>query len=167
MDMNATKWSNQRKTRRNAYPGRPPTPLTRRQKMELCVAARAAHRRMGGGAPADVWRRAEAVKAAGCRVSEATQNEYLRLLAHFQDLAGDSGRALETELRSAEEPRRVALRKLRLECAARGLSMGYPEAICRRQYKCGLDEAAPNQLWRLVFTVRNRRKKAAKKEAVK
>jgi hypothetical protein len=60
-------------------------------------------------------------------------------------------------MRAETEPRRMAMHKLRRDCADRGLSLDYPAAICRRQYRCALEDASPTQLWQLVFTIRNRR----------
>jgi hypothetical protein len=61
--------------------------------------------------------------------------------------------------------RELVLRKLKSECAARGVAIEYPAKICRVQYKCQLEEASPNQLWQLVFTVRNRRKKTGSRKS--
>jgi hypothetical protein len=49
---------------------------------------------------------------------------------------------------------------LKANCEERGLKFpDYPGAICRAQNKCGLGGATEKQLWRLVYTVRNRKKK--------
>jgi len=140
-------------------------PLTREQKARLSILARAAFAKSGSG-DANVWRREVAIRACGRRISEAVQRDYLTLKATFQDLAGESGRALETLLRSESEPQRVALYRLTQECGKRGLQLAYPEAICRRQYHCGLSQASPKQLWNLLYTVRNRRE-VKKHEGVK
>lgn len=132
-------------------------PLTREQKARLSILARDAFAKSGSG-NADSWRREVAIRACGRRISEAAQRDYLPLKAAFQDLAGESGRALETLLRAESEPQRVAMHRLTQECGKRGLRLAYPEAICRRQYHCALSEATPRQLWNLLYTVRSRRK---------
>ena len=133
------------------------------QKRRLVLLARRAWLRQPhpGPLPAakafDEWRQAQAVRACGLRISEATQRDWGALKAAFEDAAGESGRALNTLVRDEDNKRRVAMYKLQGACRERGLPLAYPEAICRRQYRCGLDEATAAQIWRLVFTVRNRR----------
>ncbi len=105
------------------------------------------------------WRRVEQGKACGVQSLRAcTQAHYGRLLAHFQALAGESGAAAQTLARDADNDRRVALYKLRQALRERGLQESYAAAICRQQYRCELTDASPKQLWRLVFTVRSRKK---------
>ena len=138
-------------------------PLSREQKARLSILAREAFAKRHPGSLAGMERRItefrheEAIRCCGKRVSEAAQRDYLPLKAHFQDLAGNSGAALNTLMRSESEPRRVALHKLTQECRARQLSMSYPASICKRQFGCDLPQASAKQLWNLVFTVRNRR----------
>lgn len=135
-------------------------PLSKHQRQTLARLARRAWQAAGGGQPFDAWRHEQSRRACGRRISEATQPDFLPLRAHFLNLEGDAVRAFRDHMRAADEPRLLALHKLRRECAARSLSLGYPAAICRRQYRCHIDDASPKQLWQLVFTVRSRRKAA-------
>lgn len=135
-------------------------PLSKEQRQGLARLARRAWANFGGGQPFDAWRHDQCRRAVGRRISEATQPDFLPLRAHFLNLAGNPAAAFETLMRAESEPRRVAMHKLQRECAARDLPLAYPESICRRQYRCGLEDASPKQLWTLVFTVRNRRKAA-------
>ena len=143
-------------------------PLSREQKARLSILAREAFAKRHPGSLAGMERRItdfrhqESIRCCGKRVSEAAQRDYLPLKAHFQDLTGNSGAALNTLMRSESEPRRVALHKLTQECRERQLSMSYPESICRRQYHCDLAKANAKQLWCLVYTVRNRKAVPAK-----
>ena len=106
------------------------------------------------------WRHEQQLKACGkSSLRDCVQSDYLPLRAHFENLIGESDRALETHLRASSEPARIAMMKLRAACSEAGLDLAYPAKICRTQYKCDLDEANAKQLWRLVFTVRNRKKK--------
>lgn len=106
----------------------------------------------------NAWRHVEQGKAAGIQsLREMTQAHYGRVLAHFQRLAGHEAVAQRTLVRDQDNPRRIARWKLDQALRERGLDAGYAAAICRRQYRCGLDEASERQLWRLVYTVRNRR----------
>ena len=137
--------------------------LSNEQKARLSILAREAFEKKypgsvtGGERRVASFRQEESIRCCGKRISEAAQRDYLSLKAHFQDLAGNSGAALNTLMRSETEPVRVALHKLTTECRARKLSMSYPEAICRRQYHCDLSQASPRQIWCLVYTVRNRK----------
>jgi hypothetical protein len=138
--------------------------LTSAQRQSLARLARRAwdkHLAWQSGAAFATWRHDQCIKAVGRRITEACQRDFLPLRAHFLDLIGLSGIALNVLLRSESEPHRIALYKLRRECAARRVDLSYAEAICRNQFKCSLDEANAKQLWCLLFTVRNRKQKAA------
>ena len=163
-----TKWTNQRKRSRNAYPS-VGGPLERNDKARICILAREAFDKADTDLDFETWRRHEqflAVTGANplldrtSRLSlrDCTKRDLLKLVAHFQNLAGEPGRAVNTHLRAVVQDNALAMRKLEMECAARGIKISYPAKICAKQYKCALEEASPNQLWRLVFTVRNRRK---------
>lgn len=105
------------------------------------------------------WRHEQQFLAVGKEsLRDCLQDDYLRLKAWFENLAGETGRAVKTHMADAVSDHEIVMRKLEAECAARGLAIEYPAAICLRQYKCELEKASPNQLWQLVFTVRNRRK---------
>lgn len=88
---------------------------------------------------------------------EMTQAHYATVLAHFQALAGDGAAADRTRARDADNGRRIARYKLDEALRERGLTPGYVGAICRRQFRCELGDASAGQLWKLVYTVRNRR----------
>lgn len=131
--------------------------LTRRQKAVLAQLAREAWVERGCPAEgADAWRRAQSLDACGVRISQAGQRHFAALKARFLDLAGRSGDALNTLVRDEDNARRIAHHKLADACRHSGLPLSYPAAICRRQYRCALVDATAPQLWRLVFTIRNR-----------
>ncbi len=136
-------------------------PLSREQKANLAILARRAFAVRSAAHPgvnADTWRREESIRAVGKRITEATQGDYLRLRAHFEDLAGQSDKALRTLWQEDNQATKVAYRRLCIECRQRGLALSYPGAICQKQFHCALNEATAKQLWCLVFTIRNRRK---------
>ncbi|WP_043585339.1 hypothetical protein [Geminisphaera colitermitum] len=111
------------------------------------------------------WRKWQTGKATGGVQSLrecVSELHYLPLLAHFSDMLGESGRALNMLLRHAEEGRIRVFFKLQEALAERDLNEGYAAAICRRQYKCDLGDAEEKQLWHLFFTIKNRRKAVAK-----
>jgi hypothetical protein len=147
-------------------------PLTNEQKARLSILAREAFAKLNPGSLAGMDRRitdfrhAECIKVCGKRITEAAQRDFLPLKAHFQDLGGKSGQALNTLLRAESEPQRIAMHKLTQECRYRKLSLSYPEAICRKQYHCNLTQASAKQLWCLVFTIRKRRKVEGRKTKV-
>ena len=151
-----------------AYPAEGTAPLSNEQKAALCIRAREAFIRVHGrdphdGAELETWRRGEQEKATGKpSLTLCTQADYLPLLGKFADLAGESGVAMNAHVRSATSERRLAMHKLREACAQAGLALSYPAAICRTQNKCALEDATAKQLWRLVFTVRNRAAKKAR-----
>ncbi|WP_009964038.1 hypothetical protein [Verrucomicrobium spinosum] len=103
------------------------------------------------------WRGRESIAACGRRISEATNGDYLVLLAHFQSLAGDSGKAFASTMRAQNDPKRQALHKLDSELTKAGLDRAYAEAICMSTYKCSIAQASPKQTWQLMYTIRNRR----------
>ena len=105
----------------------------------------------------DAWRHVETRKAVGIEsLCECTQAHYARALAHFQRLAGQESVAQHTEAKDQDNPRRIALWKLNDALRQRDLAREYAAKICRAQYRCGLDEASAGQLWRLIYTIRNR-----------
>jgi hypothetical protein len=151
------------------------TPLSILQKREIAQLARRAYdawsereafEAINSGqsrtACFEAWRHVEQGKACGVQsLCACTQAHYGRLVAHFQALGGNAAAATRTLVRDADNDRRIARYKLDQALQERGLREEYAAAICRRQYRCGLDEANTKQLWRLVFTIRNRRKRAA------
>lgn len=148
------------------------SPLSNLQKRDIAIAAHkawlacpereallAVNSELSATAVEAAWRHVEQGKAVGVQSLRAcTQAHYGRLLAHFQALAGETGAAAHTLARDADNDRRVALFKLRQALRERGLQESYAAAICRTQYRCALAEASPKQLWRLVFTIRSRKK---------
>jgi len=150
------------------------SPLSNLQKREIGQAAHAAwlacpdreallaiNGDMSATAVEKAWRHCEQGKAVGIQsLCACTQAHYGRLLGHFQALAGHTAAADRTRARDADNDRRVALYKLEQALRQRGLSLGYAAAICKTQYKCTLEQASARQLWRLVYTVRSRKKLA-------
>jgi len=153
------------------------TPLSKLQKADIAIAARAAYdawpereafeainQEFTATARFEAWRREEQVKACGVRSLRAcTQAHYGRLMAHFQALAGHAAQAARTRARDQDNDRRIARYKLDQALRERGLQIGYAAALCRDKFKRTLDDATKEQLWKLVFTVRSRRKAPAAK----
>jgi hypothetical protein len=135
-------------------------PLNNSQKGFLCLLYRRAfdHQALGEAADPETWRHDQQVKACGkSSLRACTQSDFAALMARGYDLSGESGLALKWLLKAGINPKRVAMSKLEAACAERGLSLAYPAAICRRQYRCDLEDATEKQVWCLVYTIRNRR----------
>ncbi len=148
------------------YPGASTNPLTTRQKGVVVMLARRAfnHRRVGGDFNA--WRRDEQEKAVGqTSLTVCCQADYNMLVAHFEGLAGEGTKEFQAAYRDLDERTRQARHLLEDALNDRDLDLSYAEAICRTQYKRGLDEATADQLWRIKFTVENRRDAVAKQTA--
>lgn len=109
------------------------------------------------------WRHEQQFAAVGkMSLRSCTQGDFAKLMAHGLDLAGDTGNAFRWHLKAQTNPERVALAKLKEACAEAGVEYpSYPLAICWDVCKCRLEDATEKQVWRLVYTVRNRRKRGA------
>jgi hypothetical protein len=157
------KWANQHRQSRNGYPSGTGL-LDNEQKAHICILAReAADVRCDPGhfdeKELREWRREEQFKAVGKEsLTDCVQADYLKLVAHFENLKGETGRALNAHLRAAVQDKEIALKKLHKECALRGLDISYPGKICLNKFKRTVDEATPRQLWCLVFDVRTSNK---------
>lgn len=135
------------------------SPLTRFQKMLLAKAARRAWQASGSPPPGEAaWRHEQALRTVGVRISQARQTDYIPLRATFLDAQKRHAQAFNILVADPQNKIRIARYHLEKSCTERGLSLSYPKSICRRQFKCGLDDATARQLWCLVFTIRNRRK---------
>lgn len=106
------------------------------------------------------WRHWQQGLACGKQsLRECTGEEYQLLRAHFLKLAGLEASAARAQERHISNPVRIARYKLRQALAEASLPIEYAAAVCRRQYRCTLNEASERQLWCLVYTVRNRKPK--------
>lgn len=140
------------------------SPLTNDQKRTLACLARDAYRAAladSDGALVEdeaTWRHNQTIAAVnkhGLRCCD--QGDYAALMGHFLHLIGREDAALYWHLRAQSEPRRQAEVVLRRELAKRNLQVNYAETICINMFKCALVSASAAQLWKLSFTIRNRR----------
>jgi hypothetical protein len=139
-------------------------PLSNTQKAALAILAKKAAKMMGepeSGPAHDDWRHDQAYKACGERIKFARQEHWQRLHSHFLDLSGHHKRAFEVATDDGNK-KRIALYKLTGELGKRGLALSYAEKICLTQYRCDLAGATAQQVWRLVYTVRNSKHKPIK-----
>ncbi len=134
-------------------------PLSHLQKRLLSQLARRAwelaDREVG---TAEEFRRAEVARACGkAGLRCCSQDDFLRVRAHFLDLCGEPGAAFNDHVRAESEPLRQAQAVLRRECERFGLSLNYANAICRNQNGgAGLDAVGEQKIWQLIYTIRNR-----------
>lgn len=136
--------------------------MVAKQAWEAC-GAKAAH------IPADEWRHdqvAIATQGKATRVSDLRRGQFRDVLAHFLTIKGDVARAFRVAERSGQDmaDRDLAVHKLREVCEAGGLDYPeYPESICRRQFKIGLDEVETGRIWFLFYTCNTRARRKNEK----
>ena len=138
-------------------------PLDNSQKRYLSQLARRAWLKLGaeldGQAETD-FRREHVAKATGkFGLRCCSQDDYGAAKAHFLELLGESGHALNALVHQQGNAQRIAMHKLKEACHYAHVSLEYPAAICRQQFKCNLSAATDKQLWCLTFTVKNRARK--------
>lgn len=112
------------------------------------------------------WRRREVANALRNRCKRKTppnsfkqlsQTDYGFVLAHFVGMY-DSARGIEIFENAKTQEYTTVMAILEKSCRERGLDYpAYPSHVCRDQFRCDVSEASLNQLWCLVYTVRNRR----------
>lgn len=133
-----------------------------RQAWEKCGAK-------GAGVAFDAWRHDQVADATDGKASGITsirRGDYRTVMAHFLSIAGHGGRAMRTAARSGQgqADRDLALAKLRDVCESGGLAYPeYPESICRRQFRCGLDDLETGKVWFLFYTCTSRARAKQKK----
>lgn len=139
-------------------------PAGRAEIQRLAVFARAAWEDCGAqaaGVPFDDWRHDQVSLATGGAATglrDLRRGDWRKVAAHFLTLSGKFRPAFRVAKRVGQEDRDEALYKLREACDEAGVMYpDYPAAICRTACKCELDAATAKQLWRLFYTVRNRR----------
>jgi hypothetical protein len=104
------------------------------------------------------WRHAQVRMAVGKEgLRCCSQMDYKRVEAHFQHLLGNDGAALNAHMRAESEPRRQAEAVLIEACKRKGLHLNYAAALCQRIHHVNLFEAPANVLWKLVYTINNRK----------
>ena len=140
------------------YPGASTNPLTSKQKGIIVMLAQRAFRHQRAGGDFSVWRREQQEKVAGHdSLTVCCQADFNMLVSHFEGLAGEGTKEFKAAYRDLDERTRQARHLLEDALNDRDLDLAYAEKICRSQYKRGLDQASADQLWRIKFTVENRR----------
>lgn len=157
--------------------------LSNEQKKQLCMLAAeawrtypereallAANSALPEHAVATGWRRAEqavALEDGRDSLTEATQADFAAIMAHWWARLAEwdslPARAAERrrqasywQARALGDGARRARWILDRELAEAGLPRSYAEAICKSQNRCAVAEASERQVWRLIFTIRNR-----------
>lgn len=158
------------------------SPLSNDQKRALGIAARQAFDRMpreqreaweaandgfSGSKMFELWRHNQQKIATGCAsMLQMRQEHFTALMLHWKLLGADVEAALgkpaaHALARHVTDGSRRARYLLDQALKERGLGLGYAIAICRTQNRCELDAASEKQLFRILYTVRNRRKPGA------
>lgn len=137
-------------------------PLSNLQKSALAQMARRAFTRLTtagqvAGIDFDAWRRDECARVTGHHgLTACTNDDYNKLAAHFESLAGEDGRALNHLLREQNEPKRQAEAVLVREMERAGFGPEYVEKLCQDKFKCAVMDATAPQLHQLIITVKSR-----------
>jgi len=145
-------------------------PLSNEQKAKICIRAGEAyeHMRRQGLIHQDValedWRRDQQMSAVDCdSLRQCTQKDFDALMAHFENLLGNSDKAFSYSLRAENSPRNVALHNLRKACMeAKGAlrdPMGYVRGYLRRAKGLALEDADAKTIWGCVFMIRRKTQK--------
>lgn len=112
----------------------------------------------------EYWRKQEQLRVTGHEsMSLMTQRDYVKMRGQWQFLAGEYTAPVKAVLGELTEDARRLRHLVREACAENGHAFpAYPAAICRRQYRCELDDASAEQLTTLLITVKNRKRKETK-----
>lgn len=116
----------------------------------------------------DFFRREWQTRTTGkSSMRDMSQDDFLPMLACWQELAGEINRSLRTNFVAAPADK---LRRARIilaeELKKADLATGYADAIARRQYKVSTAaDCDERQTWYLIFTIRNRAKSRRDKAA--
>lgn len=115
----------------------------------------------------DEWRHAEVMKAVGkAGLRCCVNDDFESIMAHFLDLAGESGQAMEYAIKEANRDCVRAQFVLVKTMKEAGLKPAYVDKICLTQNKCQVqDMNDPKKIWALVYTIKNRGAAKRRKEA--
>lgn len=107
------------------------------------------------------WRRKEVAAACGKNgLRCCSQNDYKLVEAHFLNLLGEPGKAMNSFVQASTEKRRVAEFKVIEACKEFGFHLSYADKVCRAQnHGAGLQEVGEQKLWQIFYTIRNRGRK--------
>lgn len=169
-----------------AVDGAENAPLTREQKRDICRLARRAWEKQGrpfyepsgiaAGDPlalsaaeaCELWRHETTLASVGLKhLTACGQRHFAPIMGLFSGLAGlekEAGRWRERAAFSSVRAARIKFERTLLDCA-RWLEQprAYAAAIARRQYGADLEDLSARQLWSLVYTLRNRSRKRARR----
>jgi len=142
-------------------------PLSKLQKRNLALLALRAWRRESAIARGrgdrcldfDTWRH-HAIQAATGKLGLrcCSQDDYCDARGHLHHRLGEDDQALYWFNRGHGPKHREAEAVLWRTMEQAGRSPNYVEAICRSMFKCNLLEASTDQLWKLTYTMRHRKK---------
>jgi hypothetical protein len=140
--------------------------ILERKQISACIREQANDPLLSDSKIYTQWRHQEQHRATGISsLCLCDQPHYLPLINHFNTLGIGYERSLPKSTinaieRELTDSRRRAEWLLLRALNERNLQRAYAEAICRRQFRCNIAQAAEKQIWNLIFTIRNRRKSA-------
>lgn len=120
----------------------------------------------GSNAAFESWRHAHVANACGKHgLRCCDQLDYKTVEAHFLQLLGQDGRALNAHVRAETEPRRQAETVLTEACRRWGFHLNYAANLCQKIHKVSLFDASTGTIWKLIYTINNRGRARAKAKA--
>lgn len=134
--------------------------LSKKQKSWLeSLARKAWQARKASGATDetyDAYRRAQAVKACGFRISEAPRAAFDALLAHFQAENGELGKAFD-RLAGPSNDQRFYIAQIDAQLRRGGMVRATAKSIAHDKFQgqTDLEKLTPDQLKQLLITLRN------------
>ena len=143
--------------------------LSAKQKSVLCqVARRAFDYLVAKGQLAGIrfpdWRHESAERAIGIASLKLAGNQhYNRLLAYWEELAGESGRAMDALVREQTDSKRQAEVVLLRELEQASLPLAYAEAISYGKFRRHICDTDARECWQVVYTVKARIRAKARK----
>ena len=121
------------------------------------------------------WRREQQQEAVGCEsLTKCIQSDYLGLLAHFQSLTGQDGKAFSTHIKNqpandradeddTPEARDQVIARITQEIAGSKYKPAYVYAIARNKFgTTKLTSLTKTKLTQLLMTIKSRVAKASK-----
>jgi hypothetical protein len=138
------------------------TLLTNRQKYYLSTLAKRAYDHVQvQDESIDDWRRRVALNRCGITISSATQDQYNDLQVCYMSYLPAYNDKIFNIAMQDEESNKIKQAKWRLnqEIKTSGLTPQYAEKLAQSKYKRAIENLDRKQLWTIIFTIVNRRKK--------
>lgn len=112
---------------------------------------------IGSALAFNVWRHEHVALACGkAGLRCCTQLDYKLVEAHFLELLGETGKAMNALVQAQSEPKRQAEARLIHACKTNGFKLSYAETLCQSIHKVSLGDAPTAVIWKVIYTINNR-----------